>query len=114
MSAPLRLSAAHARSVARSEVSPDRADVSSRKFSASQVRRDVFTYRAHFALVWQRFITETYRNPSEVKAAFGVDITTAENWFRGDNAPYGWVVGRAIADPDTRDAVLKVLTEDKS
>jgi hypothetical protein len=76
------------------------------KFSS---RKDVLTYRQHFALVWQKFITENFDSPAHAAHVFQVDATTAANWWLGLNAPSGWVVGRAIADPDTRTAALALL-----
>jgi hypothetical protein len=81
--------------------------MSSGKFSE---RREVLSYRQHFALVWQRFITENFQSPAHAAHVFQVDATTAEKWWRGQNAPSGWVVGRAIRDPETRDAALSLLT----
>ena len=73
-------------------------------------RRSVMTYRQHFAIVWQRFITENFDSPAHAAHVFQVDASTADNWWRGQNAPSGWVVGRAISDPNTRDAALHLLT----
>lgn len=81
--------------------------MSSGKFSD---RRQVRTYRQHFAIVWQRFVTENFDSPSHAAHVFQVDGSTAEKWFRGLNAPSGWVVGKAISDPRTRDAALHLLT----
>lgn len=77
--------------------------MSSRKFSS---RREVLTYRQHFALVWQRFIRENFDSPAHAAHVFQVDPTTSANWWDGLNAPQGWVVGRAIEDPAMRDAYL--------
>ena len=84
--------------------------MSSPKVSASTpARRDVLTYRQHFALMWRDFIRSNYESPAHAAMVFRVDPSTAENWFAGSNAPQGWVVGRALADPDTRDAALSML-----
>lgn len=80
--------------------------MSCRKFSA---KSEVLTYRQHFALMWRDFITENYESPAHAAMAFRVDPSTAENWWVGANAPQGWVVGRALADPETRDAALSIL-----
>ena len=80
--------------------------MSSRKFSQ---RRDTLTFRQHFAVVWQQFIVENFDSPAHAAHVFQVDYTTAGNWWTGRNAPSGWVVGRAIADPETRAAVLALL-----
>ena len=80
--------------------------MSSRKFSD---RREVLTYRKHFAFVWQRFITENFESPAHAAHVFQVDATTADNWWNGLNAPSGWVVGKAISDPATRAAALTLL-----
>ena len=80
--------------------------MSSPKFSG---RRDVLTYRQHFAIVWRQFITENFDSPAHAAHVFQVDATTAANWWMGLNAPSGWVVGRAIADPATRPAALALL-----
>lgn len=81
--------------------------MSSGKFSE---RRQVLTYRQHFAIVWQKFVTENFESPAHAAHVFHVDGSTAEKWFRGLNAPSGWVVGKAISDPRTRDAALHLLT----
>jgi hypothetical protein len=81
--------------------------MSSGKFSG---RSEVLSYRQHFANVWQRFVTENFESPAHAAHVFQVDASTAEKWFRGLNAPSGWVVGKAIADPDLRDAALSLLT----
>ena len=80
--------------------------MSSPKFSG---RRDVLTYRQHFAIVWQQFIVENFDSPAHAAHVFQVDATTAANGWMGLNAPSGWVVGRAIADPATRPAALALL-----
>lgn len=81
--------------------------MSSRKFSE---RQQVLSYRQAFAAVWQRIIVENFDSPAHAAHVFQVDPTTAENWFEGKNAPQGWVVGRAISNPQTREAVLSMLT----
>lgn len=81
--------------------------MSPRKNSA---RREVMTYRQHFAVVWQRFVTENFDSPAHAAHVFQVDPSTAEKWWRGLNAPSGWVVAKAVADPDMRDAALNLLT----
>lgn len=77
--------------------------MSSRKFSE---RKDVLTYRQHFALVWQRFVRENFDSPAHAAHVFQVDPTTAINWWNGTNAPAGWVVGRAFESPGLRKAYL--------
>lgn len=79
---------------------------------AGQSRGEVLSYRAHFAGVWQRFVTQNFESPVHAAHVFQVDATTAEKWWRGLNAPSGWVVGRAIADPDLRGPVLALLAGD--
>jgi transposase-like protein len=54
-----------------------------------------------FAARWQVFCRENFEGPAQVARAFGVDRTTAENWWRGLNAPQGWAVGLAVSDPQT-------------
>jgi len=81
--------------------------MSSGKFSD---RREVQTYRQHFAQVWQRFVLQNFDSPAHAAHVFQVDASTAEKWFKGLNAPSGWVVGKAISDPHMRDAALTLLT----
>ena len=81
--------------------------MSSGKFSG---RREVLSYRQHFAVVWQRFVTENFESPAHAAHVFQVDASTADKWFRGLNAPSGWVVGKAISDPAMRAAALDLLT----
>lgn len=57
---------------------------------------DPVAYRRHFARRWQAFITSSFDSPAHAARAFGVDPSTAENWFAGTNAPQGWVVGMAL------------------
>lgn len=83
--------------------------MSPRNFSA---RRDVLTYRQHFAIVWQRFLHENFESPAHAAHVFQVDGTTANKWWQGLNAPSGWVVGHAIKDPAMRPAVLSLLAGD--
>jgi hypothetical protein len=84
----------------------EKPSMSSRKFSD---RREVLTYRQHFAFVWQRFVTENFDSPAHAAHVFQVDATTADNWWKGVNAPSGWVVARAISDPALRPAALSAL-----
>lgn len=81
--------------------------MSSGKFS---VRREVLSYRSHFAVVWQRFITENFQSPAHAAHVFQVDASTAEKWFRGLNAPSGWVVAMAFADAEMRRAAMQHFT----
>ena len=77
--------------------------MSCRKFSA---RSEVRTYRQQFAETWRDFIQSNFESAAEAALVFRVDPSTAENWWTGANAPQGWVVARAIADPDMHDAAL--------
>lgn len=81
--------------------------MSSRKFSGKFSVAASGTYRAQFAETWSRFVRAHYDSP--VHVAVGVDASTADNWWAGLNAPQGWVVGRAFADPATRAAALRHL-----
>ena len=80
--------------------------MSSRKFSE---RQDVMTYRQHFAQMWRDFIHQNFEDAAHAAHVFKVDPTTAANWWDGLNAPQGWVVGRALADPSMRDAAVAFL-----
>ena len=83
--------------------------MSSGKFSE---RREVLSYRQHFAIVWQRFVRENFQSPAHVAHVFQVDGSTAEKWWNGLNAPSWWVLGHAIRNRETREAVLSLLTCD--
>jgi hypothetical protein len=72
-------------------------------------KSEVLTYRQHFAKTWQQFIIENFEDAAHAAFVFKVDPSTADNWFDGLNAPQGWVVGRALADPNLRDAVVAAL-----
>lgn len=85
---------------------PRFARTSSGKYSA---KREVLTYRAQFAETWQRFIRENFDSKEHAAAVFGVDASTAAKWWDGLHAPSGFVVGKAIRDDATRDAVLTAL-----
>lgn len=75
----------------------------------SSDRRAVLTYRQHFALVWQRFVQDNFDSPAHVAHVFQVDGSTAEGWWRGEHAPAGWVVGKAISDPGLRATAIDTL-----
>lgn len=81
--------------------------MSSRKFSG---RRDALTYRQHFALLWRDFVRANFESPEHAAHVFKVDGKTAANWWEGVNAPSGWVVGRAVSDPDLREAALAAIS----
>ena len=72
---------------------------------------DARAYRKFFAVRWQRFICNNFASPTHVADVFKVDLSTAENWWAGHNAPQGWVVGRAIADPEMTEKVIHLLKE---
>ena len=85
--------------------------MSSPKFSGKfSDARKVLTYRQTFAAVWQRFIIQNFDSPAHAAHVFQVDPGTAENWCEGKNAAQGWVVGKAISNPQTREAALSMLT----
>lgn len=85
--------------------------MSSGKFSGQISQRcEVLSYRQHFVAVWQRFVTQNFDSPAHAAHVFQVDSTTAENWWRGHNAPSGWVVAKAVRDQGTRIAALQMLT----
>lgn len=69
------------------------------------------TYRQHFVCLWQTFIRENFRSPAHAADVFRVDASTAANWWDGLNAPQGWVVGRAIADPQYSEQAIRFLRE---
>lgn len=69
-------------------------------------KSEVLDYRQHFARTWQQFIVAHFDDAAHAAYVFKVDPSTADNWFAGTNAPQGWVVGRAFADPELRDAAL--------
>ncbi|SFI83576.1 hypothetical protein [Albimonas pacifica] len=81
--------------------------MSSRKFSG---RREALTYRQHFAAAWSEFIRDNFESPEHAAHVFKVDGKTATNWWDGVNAPSGWVVGRAVTDPEMRDAALAAIS----
>ncbi|MBT0779572.1 MULTISPECIES: hypothetical protein [Paracoccus] len=83
--------------------------MSSRKFSARAQRLEVLTFRQHFNNVWQRIICSSFETPADAAVFFGVDPSTAENWFEGRNAPQGWGVAWLISHPETREATLAAL-----
>lgn len=83
--------------------------MSPRKFSARSRKLEVLSYRQHFNNVWQRIICDSFETPADAAVFFGVDPSTAENWFEGRNAPQGWGVGWLIAQDETREATLAAL-----
>jgi hypothetical protein len=91
------------------QAGPEAKGMSPRKFSD---RRAVLAYRQQFAVVWQQFVRDNFDSPAHVAHVFQVDSTTADNWWEGFNAPSGWVVARAISDPDLRPAALSALAGD--
>jgi len=66
-------------------------------------------YRRAFAARWAAFCCENFDSPAQLARAFGVDRTTAENWWRGLNAPQGWVVGLAVSRPEMSSAARAAL-----
>ncbi len=69
-------------------------------------------YRQFFAARWQKFIQANFESPEHAAATFRVNATTGINWWHGMNAPQGWVVGKAIADPDMSAEAMKYLSRD--
>ena len=67
---------------------------------ANRVDADPYSYRSFFRRRWHAFIIENFRTAEEIRSAFKVDRTTAENWLAGRNAPQGWAVGHAMTDPE--------------
>lgn len=65
--------------------------MSSRKFS----KQRAMTYRAAFKARWMRFVRSHFESPEHAAFVFGVDATTARNWWEGSNAPSGFAVGMA-------------------
>lgn len=89
---------------------PAQAGASSRNFAGKfSARDDVISYRAHFALTWQRFIRENFESPTHAAFTFKVDATTADKWWNGLNAPSGWVVAMTVANPEYRESALALL-----
>ncbi len=78
--------------------------MSCRKFSARSKKAEVLSDRQQFAETWSEFIQANFESAAEVAVMFRVDPSTAENWWIGANAPQGWVVARAMRDPELRDA----------
>ncbi|MEM8822062.1 MAG: hypothetical protein AAGF30_00480 [Pseudomonadota bacterium] len=86
--------------------------MSSRKFSGAMAgRAEVLTYRQAFARRWQSFVRAHFEDAAHVAHVFRVDATTAANWWAGANAPQGWVVARAVSDPDLGPSVVGYLRE---
>ncbi|ARO14417.1 hypothetical protein BVG79_01071 [Ketogulonicigenium robustum] len=83
--------------------------MSPRKISARTHKLEVLSYRQHFNAVWQRIMTENFETPAEAAVFFGVDPSTAENWFDGRNAPQGWGVGWLLRNPETRAFAIDAL-----
>lgn len=77
----------------------------------NSAKREVLTYRQHFAYMWQRFCQENFEGPAHLAHVFKVDPTTSENWWNGTNAPQGWVIGKAVTDPELREAAIGALSE---
>ena len=67
------------------------AGMSSGKFSKS----DLLSYRNVFKARWQRFVRQHFQSPEHAAYVFGVDASTARNWWEGSNAPSGFAVGMA-------------------
>lgn len=72
-------------------------------------RAKVLSYRQAFGAVWSDLLHEMFESPVDAAHFFRVDASTAEKWWKGLNAPQGWVIGRALAHPQTREATLKSL-----
>lgn len=77
--------------------------ISTGKFSQKSC---AMTFRKAFIQRWQRFCHANYTCPKHLQKDYGVDRTTAENWWNGRNAPQGWAVGRAFTDPNLQRSAL--------
>lgn len=67
-------------------------------------------YRQFFAARWKDFVRENFATPAHVAVCFNVTPVTAQNWWDGLNAPQGWVVARAMTDPDLAENASRHLT----
>jgi len=72
-------------------------------------RAEMQSFRQHFAAVWSDFVRAHFASPADAAAFFAVDPSTAENWWQGLNAPQGWVVGRAMSDPDLGGRLVRAM-----
>ena len=76
------------------------------KFSRPD-KAQALSYRAHFALRWSAFIRENFDSPEHAAMAFGVDGSTARNWWAGTHSPSGFAVGMAYETmPDAASRTL--------
>ncbi|NPD17567.1 hypothetical protein HOY34_20490 [Xinfangfangia sp. D13-10-4-6] len=65
------------------------------------------TYRQHFAAAWSQLIRNSFDSPEHAAHIFGVDASTARNWWEGSHSPSGFAVGYAYAmDPDAASRFL--------
>lgn len=58
-------------------------------------KRQAMTYRQHFAAAWSQFMRESFDSPEHAAFVFGVDGSTARNWWEGTHSPSGFAVGYA-------------------
>ena len=71
--------------------------MSSREFSG---RRAALAYRQGFPSLWSGFLRRNFDSPAEVAALYGVDPTTAENWWDARTGPSGFAVAWTLSDPE--------------
>ena len=95
----------------RQKPSSEQSEMSFQKSYKEQLvyEQSARTYRQFFAKRWQVFIRENFANATHVAAAFSVTVVTAQNWWDGYNAPQGWVVARAMTDPELSHQASKHL-----
>lgn len=100
--AETKLSKIHPAHARTGSVSRRILDASNGEFSESfpaggrgSPREAVLTYRQFFAARWSRFIRANFDSPEQAADAFGVDGSTAKNWWDGSHAPSGFAVGYA-------------------
>lgn len=103
------------RSLGRGERISEGHGMSDKKLTGElSAHEDALTYRQFFAARWRDFIRENYQSPAHVAFVWRVDPTTARNWWDGMNAPQGWVVARAMTDPETAEQAARHLAAGKS
>lgn len=59
-------------------------------------------HRRNTAARFARALHRNFTGPKQVADAWGVDRSTAENWWNGNNQPLLWVAAKAMDTPSLR------------
>lgn len=58
--------------------------------------QEVYAFRKGFAEAWRGLLHDRFATPKQAAEAFGVDTSTARDWWHGRGAPSGYAVALAF------------------